>query len=172
MHAKLHSETSKHILLLSADQFLPACNEAAPSQKLLSAFGSLVHVKIFYNLMRIFLFFFYLFRSNKCLEIFFPPHKFVCFCNATVSFWRPFVLPSLLLAAQCLVLWSTKDCCCLNYWPGSGLFACFWLITETNLLNKHVNSLIYPFIIPHRSPTKLVRDRIWLNVLFSFFSVS
>lgn len=33
-------KTSKHILLLSADQFLLACNEAAPSQnKLLSAFG-------------------------------------------------------------------------------------------------------------------------------------
>lgn len=40
MHAKPHSKTSKHILLLSADQFLLACNEAASSQnKLLSALG-------------------------------------------------------------------------------------------------------------------------------------
>lgn len=33
MHVKLCSQPSKHILLLSVDQFLLAYNETAPSQK-------------------------------------------------------------------------------------------------------------------------------------------
>lgn len=76
MHVKLYSKPSKHILF-SVDQFLLACNEAVLLwKKLLSAFGSLVHVKMFYNLMRNFLCFFpYLFRRNK--YIFFYPCKYV-----------------------------------------------------------------------------------------------
>lgn len=58
MHVEPYSAASKHILLLSVDQFPPACNEAAPSQKKppLSSwqFGSRR-----YNLMKNFQFFYF-----------------------------------------------------------------------------------------------------------------